>query len=363
MEKIALIIESLGSGGAERQLSGLAVMLKDRDYDVEVWYYYEDNFYLDYLLDNGISVRFLKDSMSFKRRILSFKKEIKRYKPDVVISYSSTACLFLSLLHCIRKPYRLIVSERNTTQILDIREKLRFFCYRWADMIVPNSLAETCFINNKYPQYRSKTITITNFVDIDRFVPSSSISYHKEKRIICVGRIVEQKNVLLFLKAVREAKQRGGCFKVDWYGQILDDKYAALCQQEIIEYGLEETFYFHKPLENIEDEYRSSDFFCLPSIYEGFPNVLCEAMSCGLPVMVSRVCDNPHIVHEGINGLLFDPLNVDEMAECILSMIKLPEETINKMKSANRMWAIENCSPESFIKRYINLIQKNGKEE
>lgn len=53
------------------------------------------------------------------------------------------------------------------------------------------------------------------------------------------------------------------------------------------------------PNQSIEVEYRKADVFCLPSLYEGYPNVVAEAMSCGLPILCSNVCENPYIVEEG----------------------------------------------------------------
>ena len=89
---------------------------------------------------------------------------------------------------------------------------------------------------------------------------------------------------------------------------------------------MENVFVFHSPSSSIQDEYCRADVFCLPSLYEGFPNVLCEAMSCGKPVLSSRVCDNPNIVKEGENGLLFDPNNTDDIAETVERFIDLSSE-------------------------------------
>ena len=74
--------------------------------------------------------------------------------------------------------------------------------------------------------------------------------------------------------------------------------------QLIEQYGLEDTFVFHEPCSNIFEKYQESDIFVLPSINEGFPNVLCEAMSCGLPILGTDVCDNSSIVRHEENGYL-----------------------------------------------------------
>ena len=119
---------------------------------------------------------------------------------------------------------------------------------------------------------------------------------------------------------------------------------------------MERNFVFHAPISNIQEEYRKADVFCLPSLYEGFPNVLCEAMSCGKPVLCSRVYDNPNIVHEGENGLLFDPLNVDDMAATIERYLDLPQEQKDKMGRKSREIAVEMFSGESFIQKYVAIL-------
>ena len=68
-KKIICLIEDLCSGGAERQLTGLAVLLKEQGYDVEVWCYYPNNFYLQTLVDGNVPYRYIPKAESKKKRI------------------------------------------------------------------------------------------------------------------------------------------------------------------------------------------------------------------------------------------------------------------------------------------------------
>ena len=74
MKKILLLIDSLGAGGAQRQLVGLAVLLKQRGYDVSVATYHDDRFYVDTLLDACVPYVYLKSAHDSKRRILAVAK-------------------------------------------------------------------------------------------------------------------------------------------------------------------------------------------------------------------------------------------------------------------------------------------------
>ena len=357
MHKILCLIESIGSGGAERQLTGLAAMLKQQGYQVEVCYYVNREFYLPYLQENGVESRFLAEASPPQMRFFALRKHIKAFKPDTVISYSTSPSMITCLLKLLGAKFNLIVSERNTTQQIGKMEKLRFFLYRWANHIVPNSHSQAAFINKHFPNLSDKVKVITNFVDTEKFSPSvEALPEHEETRMVCVGRLMPQKNIPRFIAAISKVVNDGYKIHVDWFGQDLKDAYSEECHNAIKEHHLEGVFVFYAPSSSIQDEYQRADVFCLPSLYEGFPNVLCEAMSCGKPVLCSRVYDNPNIVQEGENGLLFDPLNVDDMVATIERYLDLPLEKKDKMGRRSREIAVELFSRDSFIQKYIAIL-------
>lgn len=356
-KKILLLIENLGSGGAERQLTGLAAMLKSQGMMVQVCYYVPKDFYVPYLKQNGVDVYFLSEATSVKHRYGALKKKIKTYKPDTIISYTASTSMCFCMMKLLGAKFKLIVSERNTTQELTLMERLRFFLYRWADVVVPNSHSQESFIKAHFKHLSHKVFVITNFVDTEKFKPVwDKCEDHDEVRMICVGRMMPQKNIPTFIKAIKKVVEDGYKLHVDWFGHDLKDAYSKQCHDAISDNSLENTFLFHSESPDIADEYRKADVFCLPSLYEGFPNVLCEAMSCGLPVMAGRVCDNPTIVREGDNGFLFDPNNIDEMAATIENYIGLPKERVKRMGECGREIAVELFSKKSFIDKYCQII-------
>jgi glycosyltransferase involved in cell wall biosynthesis len=115
-------------------------------------------------------------------------------------------------------------------------------------------------------------------------------------------------------------------------------------------------FVFHTPSLSIHEEYRKADVFCLPSLYEGFPNVLCEAMSCGLPVLCSNVCDNGYIVKNKENGLLFDPNNIDDIKSKLVEFYLLPKSVRLNMAKSSRKISIQLFSKDLFLKKYIDIL-------
>ena len=169
MQKIICFTDSLGSGGAQRQLVGLACMLREQGYDVSVLLYYDNPFYKSILDKAGVSSVVIGNTANPIKRLCGLYRFFKKQPCDVVISYQETPSLIASIFRPLFKWKKLIVSERNTTQKLTVRDRIRFWLYHFADTIVPNSYSQANFLKSNYPQLSSKIFPITNFVDTNVF--------------------------------------------------------------------------------------------------------------------------------------------------------------------------------------------------
>ncbi|MEG1554955.1 MAG: glycosyltransferase [Rikenellaceae bacterium] len=353
MKKIICITENLGSGGAERQLTGLAVMLKEAGYEVKFITYIEKQFHLDYLLENGVEYELLSKAANKYTRVYYLYKAFKQFKADVVISFLPSVNISVCLTRFFLK-YKLIVSERSSTQQVSLKDKIKFLLYHKADYVVANSYSETNNISNLFPSLNPKLRTITNFIDTDKFCPAASHTESYVLQIITVGRIIPLKNTLNYIRAIRQVVDKGYLIKAVWIGDNYDTKYYEECLALIEELGLKDIFIFKPQTNNIVEEYQKADIFCLPSFYEGFPNVICEAMSCGLPIVCSDVCENPKIVEQGKNGFLFDPKNVNSICSSILKLITDIKHT--KIRIYNRELSICKFDKMNFLKEYVKLV-------
>lgn len=361
VKKILCLIDSLGAGGAQRQLVGLATFLKGKGYNVTVAIYHIDNgelFYADNLLSAGVPYVFLKKAERNLTRPYYIAKYIRKVRPDVVISYLFTPCICASFARIFNRHFKLIVSERNTTQQTGKNEKIRFNLFRWANNVVPNAFAQEDYIIRTFPFLSNKVVTIPNFVDTQRFYPN----YHQRSgipEIAIVATIWPSKNTLGFIDAVELLTKSNIPFHISWYGKdIANIDYFNLCQQKIEEKGLSKYISLLEKTNKIAERYREADYFCLPSFYEGTPNVICEAMASGLPVACSDVCDNARYVAEGVNGFLFNPNEVESMATAIENMLRLSDDDYNVFCSRSRTIAEEKLSKERFINDYIRLIEQ-----
>ena len=361
-KKILLLIDSLGAGGAQRQLVGLAVMLKQRGHDVIVATYHDNCFYVDTILDAGVPYVYLKSAHCSFKRIWVVARYIRRIKPDWVISYLETPSIVASIAHIFNKKFKLIVSERNTSQTVGKNEKLRFHLFKTADFIVPNAYAQEKFIVDNFPVLKAKTVTIANFVDTVFFHPK--IHERSEvPEIVVAASIWSPKNTLGFLDAVKILKERGLKFHISWYGKANGNiGYFEECAQKAERLHISDCISLLDKTKKIREKYQDADYFILPSFYEGTPNVICEAMACGLPVACSNVCDNPIYVKPDVNGVLFDPKSPQNMAEVIAQLLTIGDKTYKLFSANSRKIAEEKLSKNKFIESYLTLIEDENHE-
>jgi glycosyltransferase involved in cell wall biosynthesis len=88
--------------------------------------------------------------------------------------------------------------------------------------------------------------------------------------------------------------------------------------QQLAQPYINERIFFIEKTHKIEKYYQTADIFVLPSLREGLPNALLEAMACGLPVIFSRLRGiTDWVVEEGVNGLLVEPGISDDLGKAI----------------------------------------------
>ena len=357
MKKILCLIDSLGPGGAQRQLVGLATFLKEKGYEVSVACYHDNQFYLEQLKRNDIPYIYLEKANNAFLRIWHISRFIRKTKPVVVVSYLETPSICACFARLFNHSFKLIVSERNTTQHTGKNERIRFNLFRSADYVVPNAFSQEKYIKDTFPCLASRTVSIPNFVNLDFFTP-----VEKKRReipeIMVAASIWESKNTLGLIDAVNMLKQQGHRFHISWYGKSESNlDYFNQCQAKITELEVGEFLTLKEKTTKIKECYQDADLFCLPSFYEGTPNVICEAMACGLPIVCSDVCDNSKYVIEGKNGFLFNPHKPETICDAMINFLSLSEHEYTLFCENSRAIAEAELSKESFVKSYIKLIE------
>ena len=356
--KITMLTESLGSGGAERQLCILAVEMKRRGHSVQVATYAPGDFYLPELQKGDVPHIFLggKGTWDWLRKVRRF---LRSERQDVVLAFLHSSAAYAELSALPARRWGLVVSERDSLQdIGNSAYRFRKYLHLIAEAITVNSHASRLKLEKAVPALKNRMVTIYNAVDIDRFNPSIGQKKNKDIRLIVAGRIDRNKNLLGTIDAIDLLTHRHGIqVSVDWFGsEATDFSLLHQCERRIKEQGLSDRIHIHQPTRDIISKYQQSDAVLLPSFYEGLPNTVCEGMACGKPVLMSAVCDAGNLVKEGQNGFLFPPHDPNDMANAIKKFVSLSEEQRLAMGEASRRMAEEYFSLKKVADLYESVL-------
>ncbi len=377
--RVTLVIDELNSGGAQRDLVRLAAGLAAARYETSVLAYWPGDFFASDLARVGVPVTQVR-SRNRLHLIWAMRRAVRRSRPDVVIAFLRGANALAELAAAPRRNFALIALELNLdTQRNGFRRTARYALHRIADAVVANSYAQRDRISEIAPFLADRASVIVNGVDLDAFAPPPSPppARNDQLRLLALARLQPQKNPFALLEALATLREKAPALdvRVDWHGDRVTEgggraskwarsrrrghtEYAERFDQAVARLGLQDRFRLRPAAREVSPLYHAADALILPSVYEGTPNVVCEAMACGLPLLVSAVGDNPRLVADGRNGFLFDPRSPSDIADAILRFAALPAETRAAMRVESRRRADESLSADEFNARYIELIER-----
>lgn len=362
MKNVTLFITSLSCGGAEHQITILANELTENGYCVSLVTFGQCADY--YFVSKKVNRVVLKHNGSTAGKLISIYHFFLRVKTDCVISFGTRESFLVLIPLLFRKKIKVIAGERNCTvskPTLYERLLMNFF-YKRANFIVPNSFTQRNYIIKNKPKYTCKTVTIINYTEINKF-KFSALPTNNPIRIGIFSRYHAQKNCLRFLDAIAIVKSRTEKkFVVDWYGNqnfenLMLKNYFDNVKKKVLDLGLIDVVNLNDAVKNVSELLPQYDAICLPSLKEGFSNSISEAICCGKPMLVSNVSDNSILVHHGENGFLFNPENIESIADAILCFLKLENKDKCLMGQKSRKIASELFSKENFLNAYTELIE------
>lgn len=214
-----------------------------------------------------------------------------------------------------------------------------------------NSLKSLC---EKFSP-KHKIGMITNGVDTETFYPSKEKPQTSDVQLLYISRLTWQKGIETLIKACGILKEKGvHNYKLTVVGEgHLKGAMFSLIEKFNISDKVD--FLGWKNLEELPEIYRNADIFILPSVMEGMPSVVLQAMACGLPIIASRVKGFEEILEENVNGLTAEYNNPTEFASAIEKLIKSPE--LRKTMSKNSYEKSKHFSWESIAKQYLEVYK------
>ena len=203
-------------------------------------------------------------------------------------------------------------------------------------------------------------------IDVPIYVIPNSIPFYpnrvstcENKQAIIVGRYTEAKGYDYMIEAWRIVHSKHPDWTIHTYAIGEDEERV---RQKIQEYGLKDTIIMNKPIDNIMDKYLDSSIYVMSSIFVGFPMVLIEAMSCGVPCVSFDCPYGPrNIITDGEDGYLIECKNSKALADGICKLIE--NDDLRKEMGKKGRRNILRYSRESIMWRWVNLFETIIKEE
>jgi len=365
-KKIVLFIDSLVSGGAQRQILMLARELSGSGFDITLLVYHDIN-ELSYMIDEDIQyICVPKKTLSLFGFFTGIYRVFRRTQPSAIIAYLHQPSLLARILGRLAGVKKIITSERNLDLDKSIsRYLLELMTYPLSTKIVTNAHCTRDRLIKLLPASRKKIEVIYNAVDTIAY-SAITADEKREARLqygipvdvfvfLLPGRIVEQKNHLALISAAKKISPDID-FRLVFVGNEIDLDIKHKMQVSAESTRLESRLIFLGQQKNMREIYGLSDCVVLPSLWEGLPNVVIEAMACERPVIASDVSDNAAIL-DASSGYIFA---CDDISALVISMDDIMASTNhqqNAMGASGRSIIKKICSKEVFTEKYISLIK------
>lgn len=365
MEQLLFLTLSLTKGGAERVICNMcnehfvkqyrvtiiSLMAAEPEYELDpaITVLYVDKRPEQYR--QNMAVRFAR-----RRKVLSAllkSLEQKEEKIAALISFLPEPNFLITSL-APRCGYPVIISVRNDPA-KEYASKLRYLLmkrlYQRADGYV--------FQTGEARDYFSFSGHITeNSVVIPNPLGKEFLNIStracSRKEIVSVGRLEAQKAPLLLIHAFAGIHASFPEFRLLFYGE---GSLREEMQEEIKKFGLEDKIIIKGNTDRIRDDVGQASLFVLPSVYEGMPNALMEAMALGVPCIATDCpCGGPRsLIRSGENGLLVPVGDEKWLEQAMALLLKDLQRAANMGREAQKV--TEELAPERIYQQWDSLIE------
>jgi glycosyltransferase involved in cell wall biosynthesis len=314
---LALVISSLGAGGAERVMVSLANHWAVSGHSVTLLTFAAPGTRPYYAVDQRVTLRALDVASTEQRlrsvgqslrRLFMLRRALRSIQPDVVVSFLAKINI-ITILATRGLGVGLIVSERNNPErqvVSPVWRWLRLRLYGLADGLVTPSRGVLASLP---AAVRARGRVIPNPVDLPESPPGPTDS----RTLVAVGRLEHQKGFDLLLPAFARVAGDHPDWRLVIWGEGSERRRLEALRERL---GLADRVRMpgvtDRPSQWVDD----ATLFVLSSRFESFGNVVAEAMAAGLPVLVTDCPWGPgEIVQHGVDGWLVAPEDVPALAE------------------------------------------------
>jgi len=269
----------------------------------------------------------------------------------------SQSAIIAKLIHpsaclIIRTGYSLTYFHRKAKRWIPylVSTLLEFTAYRLCDAGLVTSRETQDQVVVRYFVSRKKIHLTPNYINTDIFSPDPQVKKYSQ-RIICISRFSREKNIGSLIAALK-----GTGLELDLIGKgKAKDQIDAYAK----EMGVKVNFLGIIPNEELPKVLRRYEIYVLPSLYEGMPKTLLEAMSCGLACIGTKVAGIREVIADRKTGMLSDA-DSRGLAASIHSLFEDPDLRRELGREA-RKFIIDNFSIKSQLKKELQLYERMAK--
>lgn len=366
-KKVVFAIQDLGLGGTEKTVVMQANLLHERGYEVAVLTVAKNP-----KKDLAIFLRVPQYNFNFKSlydvsellRLLIF---LRKYKPDTVISNLFFTNTIIKLAKIFYRDFNLFIREGNVFVKHSLKAKLfdRVTQYM-ARGYITNAAAIKKDMIEKIGIHPRKIKVIYNGVDPQSF-REPAISREKKRKSLGIpeGAFVllnvgsmnsEQKGQKYLLGALAKIPKEEKVIVVFVGDGQLRNKFTMYAQG----LGVSGVTFFLGNRNDIKELRHASDMFVFPSIWEGMPNALLDAMASGMPIIATPVGGISEVIKDGESGIFVSPGDVSGLADAILRLKN--DASLCKVLGNNATKAISDkkFTWEHHINQITKLVEANS---
>lgn len=363
---ILFISSRLGNGGAEKHLvrllnnwaNGKLKLLLTRPGGN-----YEN------LLNTNITKAYLSKAsksyfISLIYSVFTLYRLLRKNKPAVIVSFQDGPNIIALIAKKIsRSPVKIIICvQNNPINLLQNRRLISIYWlakvfYHEADYMIALSKGIQKTYIKLVPFFKKKSTVIHN-IGYPEMLERNNFKFpylnEKEIRIVFCGRFVRQKNLPLLIDAFTKVLDDNHEVKLFLIGEGKDE---TKIRERVKSKGIQDNVEFVGFIPDPTVYFKNGDIFVLSSSWEGFGNVIVEAMACGIPVISTDCPFGPaEIISNGINGILVPPNDVEKLSEAIIYLLNNPE--VRKRISIGGIKRAKNFQAKSIVNQYKKIINQ-----
>lgn len=346
--RIAFCVTELDPGGAERALVELVTRLDRRLFEPVVYSLSGHGELVERLRDQQIPTTLLLARHRGDIGVLwRLRRELVRFSPQIL----QTWLFHANIAGRIAGRLAGITQIVSGIRVAERRSRWPLLLDRWTTRLVRSNVC----VSQEVARFSidigglpsDRVLVIPNGVELNRFrnvVPADLAAFgirSGEPVLVCVGRLDRQKGLNYLLEAIPHVQSHGQTAK--WL-LVGDGNEGPTLRQIVTERGLDQHVFFAGWQRDIPAILAASTGLVLPSLWEGMPNVVLEAMAAGKPVIASAVEGVSELVTPGATGWIVPPRDPIALSQAMRELLSQPErahqfgQTAQDIVSRNWTW-------------------------